>query len=140
MAQRSISTSDRIHLVYTGDPAFAEKPTPMREWTVRRATPDDRVRGATVYVVRPLNGPERDEVSIRSRRIVRDEQGAIIQSVWDLEVIEALHVGLLSVEGDPRPLPEIIATMPHRCRISLGSAIILASDLPIDPFALPASV
>ena len=76
---------------------------------------------------------------MKARRIVRDDQGAIVQSVWDLEVVEALRVGLCEVPGDSRPMDEIIDTMPRRCRMSLGSAVVLASDLPVDPFALPAS-
>lgn len=173
MAQRSIKTSDRIRLVYTGDPAFAADATRLAtlasieverdrdsdaarqalhaadvartyvavpsEWTVRLATPHDAAIGATIYVIRPINGPERDEAAVKSRRIVRDDVGSIVQQVWDLEVVECLRTGLMAVEGDPRPLPEFIDTMPRRCRMSVGGAVVLASDLPLDPFAPPAS-
>lgn len=140
MAQRTIDTSARLRLVFTGDPAFAKtKPTPMGEWSARLATAEDAGLGATIYVIRPLNGTERDEAAVRARRIVRDDEGAIVQSVWDLEVVECLRMGLQQVEGDSRPLDLIIDTMPRRVRVSLGSAVVLASDLPVDPFAQPAS-
>lgn len=139
MAQRSIDTGTRFRLVFTGDPAFAAKPTPMQDWSARLATPADAALGATVYVARPLNATERDECAVRSRRIVRDGDGAMVQSVWDLEVAECLRMGLVQVEGDSRPLDQIIDLMPRRVRVSLGSAVVLASDLPVDPFAQPAS-
>lgn len=122
MAIPSLKTTDRVRLVYTGDPVFGSPLTESERWNWRAATPRDAELGATVAIVRPLNGPERLACSVGGK-------GSAIA-----ELVECAHASLVGVEGDPRPPREILDSWPDRCRVSLGAAASLVSGLPVDPF------
>lgn len=122
MAIPTLKTSDRIRLVYTGDPVFGSPITASETWSWRAATQHDVELGATVAIIRPLNGPERLACSVEGR-------GSAVA-----EIVAVGYASLVSVEGDPRPPREILDSWPDRCRLSLGASASLLSGLPVDPF------
>lgn len=122
MAIPTLKTSDRIRLVYTGDPCFGAPVSDSERWQWRPATPADAALGATVAVIRPLNGPERLKCSV-------DADGS-----WTAEIVACAYAGLVSIEGDARAPREILDSWPDRPRVSLGAAVATVSGLPVDPF------
>lgn len=122
MAIPTLKTADRVRLVYTGDPSFGSSIVDSDTWNWRAATPRDVELGATVAVLRPLNGPERLACSIAGK-------GSAIA-----ELIEVASASLVVVEGDARSPREILDSWPDRCRVSLGAAAAVLSGLPLDPF------
>lgn len=122
MAIPTLKTSDRIRLVYTGDPAFGSPLSDGDRWEWRPARPEDVERGASVAVIRPLNGPERLACAVEGK------------GSWAAEVVACAYAGLCVVEGDPRPAREILDAWPDRPRVALGASVVLASGLPVDPF------
>lgn len=127
MAIRRIKTSERVAVVYTGDPSIREPNPPADGFDCREATPADRVAGASVFVLRPINATEL--------------MGAAQRAAGDGEsrLIEMLRIGLLSLEGDPSPPVEVIESLPHAVRIALGRAVNRMSSESVDPFAKPSS-
>lgn len=122
MALPILKTSDRIRLVYTGDPSLRSEGVKPHEYGWRTATPDDAAKGATVAIIRPVNATEHKQASING-----DGNGEAF-------LLELLKAGLVAIDGDPRPLAEIVETMPAAPRTSLGNAIARASSETADPF------
>lgn len=121
MALPILKTSDRVRLVYTGDPSIRGDSAPASyEW--RTATPEDAAKGATVAVIRPLSATEHKQASIAS------------QGNGEAFLVALLGIGLVAIEGEVRPLPEAIETMPAAPRLSLAQAIERLSSETSDPF------
>lgn len=121
MALPILKTSDRVRLVYTGDPSIrGNTPPDAYEW--RSATPDDAAKGATVAVIRPLSATEHKQASIAGNGHGEPYMHAL------------LLAGLVAVDGDVRPISEIVETMPAVPRIGLARAIDRISSETADPF------
>lgn len=121
MALPILKTSDRVRLVYTGDPSIRAGAAPASfEW--RPATSDDAAKGATVAVIRPVSATEHKQASITSG------------GNGEAFLVALLGVGLVAVEGDSRPVAEIVETMPAAPRLALGQAVERLSSETADPF------
>lgn len=121
MALPTLKTSDRHRLVYTGDPSIRGDAKPD-DYSWRPATPDDAIKGATIVVVRSLSKTEHKQSSI---------DGAGNGEAFMLALVAR---GLLAVEGDARPLPEIVESWPLAPTLSLARAIERLCSETDDPF------
>lgn len=122
MALPVLKTSDRIRLVYTGDPSLRAEGVKPSSYEWRTATPADAAAGATVAIIRPVNATEHKQAHINA--------GGNGEAFW----MELLKTALVAIDGDPRPIAEIVESMPAAPRSGLGSAIARASSETTDPF------
>lgn len=121
MALPILKTSDRVRLVYTGDPSIRGNTKP-HEYEWRAATPDDVVKGASVAVVRSLSKTEHKQAHIAGNGNA------------EAFLLELLARGLCAIEGDSRPPMTVIEEWPMTPVITLGNAIDKLSSDTDDPF------
>lgn len=121
MALPIIKTTDRVRLVYSGDPSISAGIAP-KDYAWRAATPEDAAKGATVVTIRPVSSTEYKQASIKA------------EGSHEAHALELLSVGYLGSEGDARPVAEQIEGMPSIARSTLGAAIARLSGDVRDPF------
>jgi len=116
-----LKTSDRIRLVYTGDPSLDPEAAPDRfDW--RAATQGDAAKGATIAVIRPVSATEHKQAAIEAA------------GNGEAFLVALLARGLVALDGDPRPVGEIVETMPAAPRLALARAVDRVSSETADPF------
>lgn len=122
MALPHIKTSDRIRLVYTGDPSIVKPGDKPGSYNWRSATPDDKQKGASVAIIQPLSKTTIAQCAINAH------------GVEDVMLFEYVSKGFLGFEDDTRDVEEQIENMPNVARMQLGAAVSRVSGEVKDPF------